>query len=213
MGLGIACTALARRNLWFGGILQFGVDNIYSDTDSCKVKNYNSPKNRKAIKDYNRYITNMLKRACDFHGIPYSALKPKTIKGEPKPLGVWDFEGVCSLKALRSKCYMTKKNGKYNITVSGLAKGKTVKYLHKKYGNDLFKVFNNKLYIPKGHTGKQTHTYIDEHIEGDVIDYKGIKGHYNEMSAIHMEPSDYHLELTPEYLLFLLEVTGYDSEY
>jgi hypothetical protein len=74
-------------------------------------------------------------------------------------------------------------------------------------------VFNNKLYIPKGHTGKQTHTYINEHIQGDVIDYKGIKGHYDEQSAVHLEPTDYHLELTPEYLGYLINEVAYYGEY
>lgn len=210
---GICCTALARRSLWLGGILKFGCDYIYSDTDSIAVKNYDTPEHKRAIREYNRDITNKLKRACDFHHIKYDALKPKTIKGEPKPLGVWDFEGECNFKALRSKCYLVEKHGKYELTVSGLNKVKTLKYLHSKYGNDIFNVFNNKLYIPKGHTGKQTHTYINEHIQGDVIDYKGIKGHYDEQSAVHLEPTDYHLELTPEYLGYLINEVAYYGQY
>lgn len=210
---GVFCTAYARYNLFFGGIFRFGVDYIYSDTDSVKVINYNTKEHKKAIKDYNEYITNLLKTACDFHGIPHQRLAPKTIKGVKKPLGVWDFEGAGDFKALRSKCYMTKKDGHFTITVSGLAKNKAVKYLHTKYGNDLFKVFNNKMYIPRGHTGKQTHTYINEPIEGDVIDYQGVKGHYKEMSCVHLEETDYSLELTPEYINYLLRGVYQHGEY
>ena len=184
---GICCTALARRSLWFGGILKFGCDYIYSDTDSIAVKNYDTPEHKRAIREYNRDITNKLKRACDFHHIKYDALKPKTIKGEPKPLGVWDFEGECNFKALRSKCYLVEKHGKYELTVSGLNKVKTLKYLHSKYGNDIFNVFNNKLYIPKGHTGKQTHTYFfSEDIHTD--------DHGNDIGdSIDLSPCDYLL--------------------
>lgn len=208
---GVFITAYARYNLFFGGILNFKFDYLYADTDSCKI--VNAEKHQKEIRAYNKYITNLLKKACDFHSIPYSALSPKTIDGVKKPLGVWDYEGNGQFKALRSKCYMVKKDGKYKMTVSGVAGSKAVEYLHSKYGDDLFSVFNNDLIIPKGHTGKQTHTYIDEHIEGDVVDYMGVKGHYNEMSCVHLEDSEYHLELTAEYLEYLLKVVNVDGEY
>lgn len=212
-GVSIACTSLARRSLWFGGIMKFECDYIYADTDSIKVKNYNTPEHRKAIREYNRYITNKLKEACDFHHIPYSSLRPKTIKGEAKPLGVWDFEGAGQFKTLRAKSYMTCKDGKYKITNSGFLGDKVVKYLHTKYGNNLFDVYNDDLYIPKGYTGKNTHTYIDFPIEGDIIDYKGNKGHYKEMSCVHLESTDYHLKMSPEYLLYLMTLEGISSEY
>ena len=207
---GIFCTSWARYNLFVkGGILKFGTDYVYSDTDSVFVKHYDKPENLKVIQDYNEYITDLLKKACDFHHIPYERLAPKTIKGEPKPLGVWDFEGTCNFKALRAKCYMTETNGHYTMTVSGLAKDKAVKYLHKTYGNDLFKYFTDAMYIPKGNTGKQTHTYIEDAIEGDVIDYQGNVGHYFERSAIHLENSDYSLDLKDDYILYLLGAQTY----
>lgn len=206
---GIFCTAWARYNLFFGGIFKFGKDYVYSDTDSVFVRNYDTPEHLKAIQDYNEYITDLLKKACDFHHIPYDKLAPKTIKGVPKPLGVWDFEGQANFKALRAKCYMTETSGHFQMTVSGLAKDKAVKYLHKKYGNDLFKCFTDDMYIPKGHTGKQTHTYIEDTIEGDVTDYQGVDGHYFERSAIHLENSDYSLDLDDDYILYLLGVETY----
>ena len=208
-GVSIFCTAYARYNLFFGGILKFGTDYIYSDTDSVFVKNYDTPEHLKVIQDYNEYITNLLKKACDFHHIPYEKLSPRTIKGEPKPLGVWDFEGSGHFKSLRAKCYMTETKGKYVMTVSGLDKNKAVKYLHKTFGNNLFDCFNDDMYIPRGHTGKQTHTYIENAFEGDVIDYQGVTYHYTEKSAIHLENSDYSLDLDNDYILYLLEAQQY----
>ena len=205
-------TAYARYNLFFGGIFKFKEDYVYSDTDSVKVLHAETPEHQKAIKDYNKYITNLLKKACDFHKIPYSKLVPKTIKGVKKPLGVWDYEYTCDFKALRAKCYMVKHDNKFTITVSGLNKKIATKYLYTEYGNNLFDIFTDKLYIPKGKTGKNTHTYIDEFIEGDVIDYQGNTGHYCECSCVHMEATDYNLKLTPDEFMKIISGVDYDVE-
>ena len=196
---GIFVTALARHSLW-GAILEFGDDYIYSDTDSIKA--YNMDKHERYIENYNRHCKVLLKEAMEYHGLPLEMCCPKTIKGEEKWLGVWDFEGYYDggFCTLGSKRYMTLKTNKnkiqeLSITVSGLNKKVTVPYLLDRYKtfDKCFSVFDDGLSIPAGHTGKLTHTYIDDGISGEVMDYKGQVGHYEELSYIHLEDQEYQL--------------------
>ena len=87
---GVAICAYARRNL-FTGILEFKEDYIYADTDSIKVQNIEN--HMDYIKRYNDDCIKKLYMAMDYHELPYDLIEPKTIKGESKPLGVWDFDG------------------------------------------------------------------------------------------------------------------------
>lgn len=210
---GVWVTAYARRNL-FSGIVEFGADYAYSDTDSIKVKN--ASKHMKYIEEYNRTIIDQLRKACDFHGIEYSKIEPLTVKGEKKPLGVWDFDGHYKrFKTLGAKRYMVeysddprnKENrGKLSLTVSGLNKKTCIPYLQGKYGNGIFEAFNDDLYIPKGETGKNTHTYIDEERTGTLTDYLGHDAEYKELSCVHLEPTDYSLSLAREYVTYFLDI-------
>lgn len=201
---GVWVTAYARRNL-FTGIFEFKEDYIYSDTDSIKGKNMESHK--EYIEKYNVTITKMLEVALDFHGIDKNLIKPKTIKGIEKPLGVWDFEGTYTrFKTLGAKRYMIEKDGNINITVSGLNKKICVPYLLNKYNKKVFENFNDELYIPPQYTGKNTHTYIDECKEGYLTDYNDVKEYYKEMTSVHLAPSDYSLSLSKEYADYIASV-------
>lgn len=198
-------TAYARRNLW-SGILECGADYIYSDTDSVKIKN--ADKHKKYIDNYNKWILNRLYKACDFHGIERSEIEPETIKGVKKPLGVWDYDGhYDKFKTLGAKRYMVESNGKLNITVSGLNKFICVPYLKETY-KDPFNAFKDGLTVDKDHTGKNTHTYIDDERNGFVEDYRGVKANYKELSGVHLEGADYSLGLSKDYLQFLYYIGG-----
>lgn len=203
---GVAVTSYARRNL-FSGILEFKEDYCYSDTDSIKV--LNAEKHKTYIDNYNKWIIDRLKRACDYHGIDYSLIEPETIKGVKKPLGVWDFDGHYKrFKTLGAKRYMVEyDSGEINITVSGLNKKAAVPYLLDKYGKEhVFDAFTNNLYIPPEHTGKMTHTYIDEPREGYLTDYNGVTAHYREESAVHLSKQDYSLSISREYADYLSSI-------
>ena len=203
---GIFVTSIARHNLWMA-IIEFGDDYIYSDTDSIKASNI--PGHQRYIDNYNRHCKVLLKEAMEYHGLPLELCHPKTVDGEEKWLGVWDFEGYYDdgvsgkggFKTLGAKRYMTlKKNKKtqeveLSITVSGLNKKVTVPYLLDKYKtfDKCFEVFDDKLKIPSEYTGKLTHTYIDEKCSGEVTDYLGNTGRYDELSYIHLEDQEYEL--------------------
>lgn len=193
---GVWCTAYARRNLQYG-ILEFGNDYIYSDTDSLKVKHANNHMNY--INRYNKQCEVKLKVMCKKRGIDYSDLEPKTIKGIKKPIGVWDYETkddpYIKFKTLGAKRYLTyQREDGYHLTVAGVNKNTALPYMIDEFGEHVFDKFDNGLLIPEEHTGKLTHCYIDELDEGDVIDDDGNKYHYSTPSGIYLEKAPYSFD-------------------
>lgn len=67
----------------------------------------------------------------------------------------------------------------------------------------VFDAFSDGLYFPPETTGKQTLTYIDKAYVSNCVDYTGKSKYIVEMSSIHMEPQDYLMSQTPEYIHFL----------
>ena len=83
----------------------FGNDYVYSDTDSVKILNYKN--HLKYFEKYNENILKKLKYMCNVYEIDISLLSPKNMKGEVKPLGVWDFEHIYDkFKTLGAKRYI-----------------------------------------------------------------------------------------------------------
>lgn len=211
---GVWVTAYARRNL-FSGIVQFGSDYVYSDTDSIKATN--ADKHMDYINKYNEKVIAMLNIAMDYHKIPHDMYKPKTVKGVEKPLGVWEFDGNYErFKSLGAKRYLVEyssdvrngdKRGKFMLTVAGLNKKSALPYLLEKYGEQgIFDGFNDNLEVPPEHTGKLTHTYIDDVREGQVIDYLGNVGNYYELSGVHLEKCGYSLTISEEYKRYIIGI-------
>ena len=193
---GVWCTAYARNNL-YTGIKECKGDYIYSDTDSIKI--FNADKHKEYFNRYNKWILQKIEMCLNNYKIPLENMRPKTIKGIEKPLGVWDFDGFYTrFKTLGAKRYITEHENDISITVCGLSKksGKDFIVSQKKP----FDFFNSGMYVDSEHTGKMTHTYIDNEIEGVIIDYLGNESYYHEMSYIHLEKTDYLLSLTKMYI-------------
>lgn len=202
---GVYITAHARRRLW-SGILEIGYDYIYGDTDSLKFMN--AEKHMDYIKQYNDNVLYDLKRACYYHDIPMSDVMPRTIKGEQKVLGQWDSDGhYAKFKTLGAKRYMRQyDDGHIEITVAGVNPKKGAVYMTARYGGDVFDAFTDGLVIPAEHTGKLTHTYIDEEIKGWCEDYQGRAGVFHELSYVHLSPCEYHAGIDDDFVKFLLGV-------
>lgn len=207
---GVFVTAHARKIIW-DAIIENDKDHRYTDTDSVKLTNYENHKEYYAR--YNRRLLLRLKKVMDLLNIPFEKCTPKTINGEVKPIGVFEYEGTYKrFKYLGAKRYMVEKYNEkkqkdvIDLTVSGVNKFVCVPYLEKKYGDNtsIFNAFNDGLIIPKGYTGKQIHTYIDYETEGDIRDYLGNDYHYHELSGIHMEDTEYSLSISEEFLRYLL---------
>ena len=212
---GVWITAYARRNLWTG-ILEFKDDYKYSDTDSLKVTNVKN--HMDYINKYNDIVVNKLQKMCTKLNIDFDLCKPKTIKGEEKILGVWDFEGdpdtlisYTHFKTLGAKRYMYiysygENKGELSFTISGLQKKVCVPYLIEKFNNDhdkIFNYFNDNMYIPRGKTGKMVHTYMDDPIDIEIKDFTGLRSRIKELSYIHLEDSECTLSMSSGFIEYL----------
>lgn len=207
---GIYCVSISRYNLW-SGILEFGDDYIYADTDSIKCIHIDDHMNY--INKYNALCKKKLQRMCSFYDIDYSLLEPKTIDGELKPLGVWDLESYNSIscfKTIGAKRYMYIEKGELHLTVSGVDKKKAIPYMLDKYGIDgAFKAFRNGLKLPPEACGKMTHCYIDYEDSGTITDYLGGKYDYVSLSGIYLEKQGFEFSIDGDYLNYLKGVQYY----
>ena len=202
-------TAYARHNIW-SAIIECGNDHVYSDTDSEKCLNFSA--HAEFFNQYNINIQSKLELACKVHGINLSDIKPKNKHGDIKLLGIFKNEGTYNLfKTQGAKRYMYYINNKLSMVTSGVNPKLAMEYLLKTYDNDIYKIFDafsDELIIPASHTGRLIHTYLDEKMEGSVTDYLGNKCNYCELSAVHLEPTDYNFSVASEFLNFIQQLKG-----
>ena len=214
---GVWVTAYARKNL-FSGILEFGNDYIYSDTDSIKV--INIEKHLDYIEEYNRRITKKIRACLNKYRISYTWCEPKNQKGKKCPIGVWDYEGCYDMfKTLGAKRYIVVKNGELEITIAGVNKKTGAEYLINTYGDfdSVFNAFDDDLEFPPTYIhngvelkgcGKLCHTYIDTPMRGIITDYLGNEYEYTEYSGVHMEDTGYNLNLEYDFIMLILGLKG-----
>ena len=199
---GVWCTAYARNNL-YTGIKECKDDYIYSDTDSIKI--FNADKHKNYFEKYNEWIVQKLEKCLKYHNIPLDYISPKTIKGDIKTLGIWDFDGFYTdFKTLGAKRYIYRKDDKISITVCGLSKKSGKEFIENQQKPFLF--FNDGMFVDCEHTGKMTHTYIDREIENIITDYLGNQAYYHEKSFIHLEKTDYLLSLSDMYIKYFMGI-------
>lgn len=201
---GVFITAESRYDIWKHGILRLKDDYVYSDTDS--VKFLHPEQHQDFIKDFNKKIGTELLKAMRHHKLDPELIAPKTIKGEPKPLGVYEIDGKYKrFKTLGSKRYLTEDyDGQIHFTVAGLPKARGAAYVGKY--KDPFKVFTKDMNVPAEESGKLTATYIDYETEGYITDYLGNEGYYHEMSSINLDPTSYNMSLAGDYVNYLLSI-------
>ena len=205
---GIFCTAIVRRII-YNTILAFGDDYVYTDTDSIKA--VHAEKHQAYIDSYNADIKSRIRLVSKYYDIPEEYFTPKTIKGVTKTLGVFENEGTYKMfKAIRAKAYMVlDEDNKLSITVSGVNKKTAIPYIMEKYGKyQAFRFFDDDMKVPAERTGKLTHFYIDDPIEGTVTDYRGITVPYRSESGIYLEKTAYNLSLDGDYIDYMKQRQG-----
>lgn len=194
-------TAYARRNI-VAAIFEAGQDYVYSDTDSIKLFDYYAHK--EWFDKYNRNITFKIDRTLRFYGLDPELARPK---GEQ--MGVFDIENKRDqdgniipykrFKALGAKRYLYEDDEDLHLTVAGLGKIKGRDYIKASCG-DPFEAFDDELYVPAQHTGKLTHTYIEEEQMDVLVDYQDNSFLYSEQSAVHLAPCDFSLSISDTYI-------------
>lgn len=198
---GVFVTAYARRAL-YTGILDFGRDYIYSDTDSIKCLNLDA--HRDYIKRYDDYIIKSIDDCLIHYGINPEESRPKNIKGEVKQIGVWDVETegnpYTRFKTLGAKRYIYEQDGDIHITIAGVSKKLGKSFIAKQ--TDPFRFFSDGMEIDEDASGKLTHTYLDYEQDGYLQDYFGNMMHYHEDSSVHLEKSSYIMSLAEEFTDF-----------
>lgn len=204
---GVWVTAYARRNL-FSAIKELGEDYIYSDTDSVKV--LNADKHKDYFENYNKQVLVKLKASADYWRINPNEFAPKNKKGQPKQLGIWDYEGTYDeFKTIGAKRYFVRSGNDYKLTAAGVNKESACFYIKKisfTKGENPLKYFNKDLYIPPEYTGKNILTYINDERIGTSKDYFGDEYSYDVKSCIHMEATDYNFSMTADFINFVLGV-------
>ena len=207
---GVWITAYARRNLWLG-ILSLKDDYIYSDTDSIKFFDYE--KHDPFFREYNEWVEQKQLATLNHYNIDTSLLYPKTIKGDVKVAGLWDYEGnYTRFKTLGAKRYLVEEDGELYLTVAGLSKRNGIEYMKEVAGDNskVFDMFTDELVIPADRTGKSTHTYIDSEHEFPITDYAGNTVTVNAKSGVHLEQVEYSLNINDLYMKFFkLAQQGY----
>lgn len=197
---GVWISAYCRYTLWHG-ILEAGEDYRYSDTDSVKLANVD--KHSQWFEDYNNKMIAKLKQTLKYFHISEDYIFPCTAQGEIKTLGVWEYEGTYDeFKSLGAKKYITRTNGKAQITVAGLNK-KAVEYITQLNPNDPLNEFNELLEIPAKYSGRLVHTFIDEPFEYDVDDYTGQRCTISQLSGVHLSTTSYSFNIEDEFMEWL----------
>ena len=207
---GLYVTAYAKQNL-ATGILELKFDYLYADTDSVKFLNFE--KHMDYFTDYNKKVEEKLNLMLNHYKLNPDLVKPKTIKGEEKLIGIWDYDGHYKrAKFLGSKRYMVQyDNDSYSFTVAGCSKKKAIPYLieqAKIKKCDIFDLFDDEMYIPAEYTCKSTHTYIDYAQDGILKDYLGVEAEYHELSSVNLEACDFTLSLTSQFADYVLGLRG-----
>lgn len=200
---GVWVTAFARYNLLMS-VYQFGDDYIYADTDSIKFTNYD--KHADFIEKYNENVKVKIHRVCDYYRLDFALFMPKTVKGEEKLIGVWDWEtakgAYKKFKTLGAKRYMYEQNGELHLTVSGIAKASGAAYFAS-FENP-FAEFKQNAIVPAEHSGRTVSTYLDSEYSGVVIDYLGTPYEYHEKSGVHMEATTYEFNISATYINLIM---------
>lgn len=202
-------TAHIRDRLWTA-MEDCGDYYVYSDTDSCKL--LNPSRHADTFARYNAALWKSAVAAASYYNMPIERFAPADKEGRQHPLGAWEYEGTYNrFRTWGAKRYITEDCGGIHLTVAGVGKKAGERYLSNTY-DDPVAGFNSDLTFPAEYdagdnkesaTGKLSHYYQDNVVEGVVVDYMGISATVTELSSLYLDPSPYHMSLAREFIAHL----------
>lgn len=199
---GVWVTAWARWALW-QILLSPGCDDaiVYNDTDSVKYAiDISNGAVEDAVRKYNTDLSTAMKKAMAWHGLPTDAWIPKDRKGNPRPLGYFEYEATYTeFRTWGAKKYAYKdgKDGAIHSTVAGVAKT----YLdgdHRSVKLKDLKDFKPGLTWNYRESGRTTAYYQDDQDPVTVDGYT-----FTEKFGVCIMATTYTLGVTDEFSTFI----------
>ena len=185
-----------------------GIDSIYYDTDSNKIRDYE--KYKSWFEEFNREKMEKNKLIDTF------GYDPKYIS----KIGIFDYEysGI-RYKVLGAKRYLVQKdNGELQVTVAGMVKGTLEKYCESHYKAedgtikakketddpslhlDIWETFSDDLRLSPEDSEKQTALYYDKHFTEEITDYNGITAPVEEYSSVAIIDIPFDMSIESEFI-------------
>ena len=171
-----------------GTTKNYGLDCIYYDTDSNKVRN---PELHKWWFDnFNKERFEAVQRmeCYDFDRKLF------------EKIGRFEFEYEADrFKVLGAKRYLVEHDNEVQVTVAGMVKGSLEEYCEKNE-LDIWEEFSDNLYLSEKDSKKKTTVYTDEYIEDNLRDYEGNLYNIKERSCVAIVPIPFTMSIEAEFL-------------
>lgn len=191
---GVWVTAYARKSLW-RIVASTDRDNVYNDTDSAKIKDYE--KHLPLVDEINGEIYESIARVSQYHDIDINRFFPRDIKGKKHMLGELEFECAYNkFKTLGAKKYCYEDDDGLHITVAGVKKSavKTLKSINDFKDGHVFSYDCDKQAIFYN-DNQQPFTFLD--CDGNEYTCDDIQ------YSIVIMPTEYKLSITPDFYTVL----------
>ena len=171
-----------------GTTKNYGLDCIYYDTDSNKVRNPEAHKWWFDKFNKERYEEVQKMEAYDFDRSLFNKI------------GSFDFEYEANrFKVLGAKRYLVEHDNEVQVTVAGMVKGSLEEYCEKN-DLDIWEEFSNNLYLSEEDSHKKTTVYTDTFIEDDLRDFEGKIYHIKERSCVAIVPIPFTMSIEADFL-------------
>ena len=192
---GVWITAYARENL-LRRVIELDQYAVYMDTDSCKcIKGYD----KSVFDKYNESVMTTIHNVAKQLDIPENYFMPQDQKGKSHPLGVFEYEEHYDKFITQgAKKYCVERDGKLDITVSGVPKSGSA--CLKKIDD-----FRDNLVFTFDKTNKHTIIYNDDQIPIDITDVNGVKYRCTDKTTCVLLPTEYTLGKAYEYAQLLTD--------
>lgn len=198
---GVWVTSYARDNL-LRRVIDLDEQVVYCDTDSIKcVQGYD----KRVFEKYNQTVVDRIKRVSDELNISLEKYQPEDSKGVKHLLGVFECETDKGRQftydkfiTQGAKKYAVEKDGKIEITVSGVPKCGAAAL---KNIDD----FRDDLLFDYSVTNKHMIMYNDEQKPVELIDYNGLKYKVEDKTGACLLPTTYVLGKSYDYANLLID--------